>query len=147
MYEEDKGLEEENPEDTIWKCPFCHNIGIRVNQFYGICKKKKCLAVCTEGTMQDITMGGEGYKNAETLWLDYSQSKQTAGACRQKPLRTFFTDGAGSICNKESGIKLTSWATVEVETLLNKSKDGLYIKKGTDMERQINRRYEKYSMV
>ena len=103
MYEEDKDLEKENLEDTIWKCPFCHNIGIRVNQFYGICKKKKCLAVCTEGTIQDITMGGEGYKNTETLWLDYSQlNKQLEPQPLTKTHRTFFTDGAGSICNEGS---------------------------------------------
>ena len=128
MYEEDKGLEEEDPEDTLWKCPFCNNMGIRMNRFYGICKKKRCLAVCTEGTKQDITMGGEGYKNTETLWLDYSQLNNQL-ELQTKTHRTFFTDGAGSICNKASGIKLTSWATVEVETILNRTEDGLCIKK------------------
>ena len=127
---EDKS-EEEDEDETEWICPFCNKAGHRVNSFYGVCRK--CKTACTEGTTQDITVGGKGYRCVETLWINHKKKERAptedAVEQAQRKVRMFFTDGAGEICNSTTSMKATGWATVEVSPKLLPSKDGLTIMK------------------
>ena len=106
MYEEKTETKKQE-----WTCDMCHQKGQRINEYYGWCTNVQCGGVRTEGSRQDVSMGGKNMRRVDTVLLKSNNTEDIVG----EGIRTFFTDASGQVINEESGIKQTGWGVVEVE--------------------------------
>jgi hypothetical protein len=111
----------EKPEEfnKTWTCPMCQQKGQRINEYYGVCKKVSCVGVTTEQSTQDSHTGGKKVRRVETLLLKPQPIIQTPTVHTR--VKQFYTDGSGTVVNKETGLMHTGWGIVQVyNTLIDK---------------------------